>query len=185
MTYDKKKIAGALLFFAGVQYVLLLIVAEALHPNYSISQNYISDLGTGPSSAIYNISVFLRGICIAVSAYLVYRVFNLRLFSVLLMLMGVGAIGVGLFTEDLLVIHSIFALITFVSGSLSAMVSFKLLNNPLSYFSVILGALSLVAFVLFASGTYLGLGLGGMERLIVYPIMLWVISFGSSLISST
>ena len=49
---------------------------------------------------------------------------------------------------------------------------------PLSYFSVFLGIVSLSALVLFASGTYLGLGKGGMERMVAYPALLWVVGFG-------
>jgi len=41
----------------------------------------------------------------------------------------------------------------------------------------------LLALVLFASGTFLGLGKGGMERMIAYPALLWAIGFGGHLIS--
>jgi hypothetical protein len=30
---------------------------------------------------------------------------------------------------------------------------------------------------------YLGLGVGGMERMIVYPILIWMIGFGGGLIA--
>jgi len=46
-----------------------------------------------------------------------------------------------------------------------------------------LGAMSLVALVLFASGIYLGLGKGGMERMIAYPALLWMVGFGGHLMS--
>ena len=32
--------------------------------------------------------------------------------------------------------------------------------------------------------TYLGLGKGTMERLVIYPILLWIIGFGSQLAGS-
>ena len=51
MAYHNGKTAGILFFIASAQLVLGLIVAEALHPGYSVSGNYISDLGVGPSSA--------------------------------------------------------------------------------------------------------------------------------------
>jgi hypothetical membrane protein len=96
---------------------------------------------------------------------------------------GIGATGVGLFTEDAGMIHGVFSLIVFLFAGLSAITSYKLQKPPLSYFSIILGTLSLFALVLFGSGVYLDLGKGGMERVIAYPVSLWTVSFGSYLIS--
>ncbi len=45
MKLNYGKISGALLFVGSAQFVIALTVAEALYPAYSISQNYISDLG--------------------------------------------------------------------------------------------------------------------------------------------
>ena len=182
MKYDDRKVAGALLFIASVQCVLGIIIAEALYPGYSTSENYISDLGVGPSALIFNSSVFLLGVIAAAGTYFIQRTLGSRLFSVLLILTGVGAMGVGLFPETFGILHAIPSLITFLFGGLSAIMSYKLQKPPLSYFSVMLGALSLVALVLFGSGTYLGLGKGGMERMIAYPTLLWGVGFGGYLI---
>jgi len=182
MKYEDSKIAGLLLFIGSVQCVLGIIIAEALYPGYSTSENYISDLGVGPSSLIFNSSVFLLGMLVMGGAYFIQRTFNFRLFSILSAITGMGAIGVGLFPEDTGVIHVVFSLITFLFAGLSAVLSYKLQKPPLSYFSVVLGALSLSALVLFSSGIYLGLGKGGMERMIAYPALLWAIGFGGHLI---
>jgi hypothetical membrane protein len=45
-------------------------------------------------------------------------------------------------------------------------------------FSILCGLVGLVALVLFASKDYAGLGVGGMERLIVAPVLLWAIVVG-------
>jgi len=182
MKYENRKIAGLLLFIAGVQCVLGIIIAETLYPGYSTSENYISDLGVGSSALIFNSSVFLLGVLVVADAYFVQRAFNSKLFSILLIITGIGAMGVGLFTEDAGVMHVIFSLITFIFAGVSAMLSYRLLKPPLSYFSIILGALSLLALILFASGNYLGLGKGGMERMIAYPTLLWAIGLGSHVI---
>ena len=182
MEYDDRKVAGALLFIASVQCVLGIIIAETLYPDYSTAENYISDLGVCPSALIFNSSVFLLGIIAVVGIYFIQRVFGSRLFSILLALTGVGAMGVGLFPETFGILHTIPSLITFLFGGLSAIMSYKLMKPPLSYFSVLLGATSLVALVLFGSGTYLGLGKGGMERMIAYPTLLWAVGFGGYLI---
>lgn len=185
MKYDNKSIAGFLVFVGGVQCVLGIIIAEALYPGYSTSENWISDLGIGPSALIFNSSVFLLGVLGITGTYFIHRVFNSRLFSILLAIANMGAIGVGLFTEDFGIVHTIFAVILFLFTGLTAILSYKLQKPPLSYLSVILGALALLAIVLVGSGTYLGLGKGGMERMIVYPALLWVIGFGAHLIGSS
>ena len=41
---------------------------------------------------------------------------------------------------------------------------------------------ALLALVLVLSTTYLGLGLGGMERMVAYPLLLWEVGFGSHII---
>jgi hypothetical membrane protein len=183
MKYDNRKVAGSLLFIGGVVCFLGIIIAETLYPGYSTSQNYISDLGVGPSALIFNSSVFLLGVLAVLGAYFVQRAFNFRLFSILAAIAGIGATGVGLFTEDAGMIHGVFSLIVFLFAGLSAITSYKLQKPPLSYFSIILGTLSLFALVLFGSGVYLDLGKGGMERVIAYPVSLWTVSFGSYLIS--
>lgn len=181
MKYDTKKVAGTLLLFGSVQFLLLLVIAEALYPGYSISENYISNLGVGPTSLIFNSSVFLLGVTAVASAYFVQRTFNFKLFSAFLILTGIGAMGVGVFTENAGEILFIASLITYVFGGLAAVVSYKLQDPPLSYFSILLGAITFVAFVLFTSGIYLGLGVGGMQRMVAYPVLLWAVSFGSFL----
>jgi hypothetical membrane protein len=183
MKYDDRKIAGSLLFIGAVLCVLGIIVAEALYPDYSTSENYISDLGVGPSSLIFNSSLFLLGVLTVGGAYFIQRAFDFRLFSIFAAITGIGAMGVGLFPEDAGVVHVVFSFITFLFAGLSAIMSYKLQKQPFSYFSVILGVVVLLALVLFASGTFLGLGKGGMERMIAYPALLWAIGFGGHLIS--
>jgi hypothetical membrane protein len=185
MKYEDKKIAGLFLFLGGVQNVLGIIIAEALYPGYSTSENYISELGIGPSSLIFNSYVFLLGVLFLGSAYFIQRAYNIRLFSILAAITGVGAIGVGLVPMDAGVLHGVFALITFLFAGLSAIMSYKLQKPPLSYFSLILGVFSLLALVLFVSGIYFGLGKGGMERMIVYPVMLWGIGFSGQLMGNS
>lgn len=182
MNHGNEKIAGSLLFIGCVLCVLGIIVAEALYPGYSTSDNYISDLGVGPSSLIFNSSLFLLGVLIVGGAYFIERAFNFRLFSIFVAVVGIGAIGVGLFTEDAGVLHAIFSLVTFLFAGLSAIMSYKLQKPPFSYFSVISGVVVLLALVFFASGTFLGLGKGGMERMIAYPALLWTVGFGGYLI---
>lgn len=182
MAYSNGKVAGALFFIAASQFVLGLIVSEALYPGYSVSENYISDLGVGPSSMIFNSSVFLMGLLLIIGAYFLQRAFNFKALTGLLVMTAIGAMGVGVFTENSGAIHHIVSLIAFLFGGLSTIFSFKLLRKPFSVIAVILGLMSLGALVLYASNSYLGLGPGGMERMIVYPILMWGAGFGGALI---
>jgi len=185
MGYSNGKIAGTLFFIAASQFILGLVVAEALYPGYSISANYISDLGVGPSSTIFNSSVFLMGLLIIIGTYFLQRAFNFKLLTVLLILTAVGAMGVGVFTENTepTRMHGIVSMIAFLFSGLSAICSYRLLKMPFSAISIILGLMDLVALSLFAGGVYLGLGVGGMERMIVYPILVWGTGFGGHLIT--
>ncbi|MGD8565796.1 MAG: DUF998 domain-containing protein [Candidatus Bathyarchaeota archaeon] len=181
MRLDNKRVAGFLLFIGSVSCILGIITAEALYPGYSTSQNYISDLGVGPSAIVFNSVVFLLGVLVVCGAYFILKSFNSRFFTLLMVIAGVGAIGVGLFTEDSGILHTIFSLITFLFGGLSAIASSKLENPPFSYMSIVLGVMSLVALGLFALGIFVNLGKGGMERLIAYPILIWAVGFSGSL----
>ena len=199
MGYSDRKVAGTFLFVGALQFVIGLNLAEDLYPGYSVSMNYISDLGATcdgtcnivqPSSTIFNSSVTILGLLVLAATFFIYRAFRTRLLSTLLVLAGIGSTGVGIFSETSPIMHWIVSLIAFLFGGLSAIASFKIERPPKSYLSAILGVLSLAALVLFVSGeflglgNFLGLGPGGMERMIVYPVMLWVIGLGSYMMHS-
>jgi hypothetical membrane protein len=84
------------------------------------------------------------------------------------------------------VLHSIAAIISFFFGGIAAIASYRITKDPFRYFSVILGVAALLALVLFATTgpDYLGIGVGGMERMIVYPTLTWVIGMGANLLSA-
>jgi len=193
MDYDHKKVAGALVFVGGTQFLLAMVVAEAVYPGYSISQNYISDLGVGPAALIFNTSVFLLGLMVLASAYFVHRSLNDRIVAVLLALAGVGAIGVGIFPENSPVMHEIVSGIAFIFGGLVPIAAARPLRGPFMYFSGGMGVLSLSALALLSAEDFfglgqqflLGLGPGGMERMIAYPVILWEIGFGGYLLASS
>ena len=186
--------AGTLFFVAATQFVLCLIIAEALYPGYSVSGNYISDLGVGPSSIVFNSSVFLLGVLLLIGIYFLRHNSNFKTVNVMLLLMAVGAIGVGIFTKDFRTIHGAVSSTAFFFAGLSAITSFKILEKPLSLISIILGLMTLGALALFSAGLiasgsltsneafdsvfFLGLGPGGMERMIVYPALMWLAGFG-------
>lgn len=177
------KVAGALIFLGATQFIICMIIAEALHPNYSVKENYISDLGVGQAAPIFNTSVITLGITVLAGAYLIQRVKHYKIFTTLLVLCGAGTAGVGLFPENFGIIHTAASLFAFLFGALSAIAAYKIQKPPISYFSIILGVSSLAALILFGLNIHLGLGKGGMERMIAYPILLWAIGFGGHLVA--
>lgn len=185
--------AGAALFLGTVQFTILLIVSEAVYPGYSVSGNYISDLGATcangsciipPSSTIFNTSVALLGLLVLLSSYFLQRAFRWKPITGLVALTGIGALGVGIFPETAGYLHGLFSLIAFLFAGLSAVVAYRFQSRPLSYFSVVLGAITLLSLILYVGRIYAGLGPGGMERIVVYPVLLWGVAFGGHLMSS-
>ncbi len=197
MSYSRGKVAGILFFIAVTQFVLCLIISEALYPGYSVSDNYISDLGVGPSSIVFNSSVFLLGLLLLVGTYFLRYSSNFKTVNTLLFLMAIGAMGVGIFTKDFTLAHGAVSSAAFFFAGLSAIASFKVLEKPFSLISIILGAMTLAALALFSIGMtvsgsltsnealdssfYLGLGPGGMERMIIYPALMWLAGFSGFL----
>ncbi len=183
MNEAKIRTAGSLILIGAAQFVICMIVAETLYHGYSTAGNYISDLGVGPSALIFNSSIFILGLLAAVAAYFLFRVYGRNPLPILILLAGIGAMGVGAFTEHTGMLHTAVSLVAFLFGGFSAIAAYKIASSPLNYLSVIMGLFALVALVLFGTNNYLGLGNGGMERMIAYPILLWAVTFGGNLIA--
>lgn len=184
---------GSLLLIGAVQFVLAMIVVQLKYPGYSDSMNFVSALG-GPHSpwaVVYNSSVMLLGLLTIVGAYLLAAGFSKRKSrSVglgLLILAGAGAFLTGLYPETSGAIHSDAASLTFLAGPLALLVlTFAMLRDTrwdgLRGYTFLSGLVTLVADVLFSLHAYAGLGLGGMERLIIAPLLLWGIVVGIHLL---
>jgi hypothetical membrane protein len=166
--------------------LFMVHLAELLYPGYSTSQNYISDLGVGPMTSrwIFTGAIVLFGLMAIVTAALLRIRPGKSLIWPLLALSGIGAVGVGVFNENYIPkVHALFALMAFLFGNLAVIYSSKMVRPPLSYLFVLLGLIGLSALALFAGNTFLGLGAGGMERMIFYPAMFWAIGFGAYLLA--
>jgi len=183
MVYSNGKVAGVLFFIAAAQFILGLIVAEALYPGYSISKNYISDLGAGPSSTVFNTSIFLLGLLSIIGTYFLQRAFNLMAVTISFTIAALAAMGVGIFTENSEPMHMFASFFVFLFGGLSATFSYRLMKHPFNIIVILLGLMSLLALIFYIGNIYFGLGAGGMERMIVYPILIWMIGFGGFLIA--
>ncbi len=196
MTYTRRSarlIAGTLLFLAGSFALMGIITGEIFYPaDYTTAHSEISDLGATrppdsvtyqPSAAIFNTTMFACGLMVILGAAFAHRAHGRWWSTVPLALMGVGMVGVGLFPGDNADIHPLFALLTFVSGGVAAMLSAVVVRGPFRVIAPILGIVGLAS--LFLAGSLIPvLGDGGTERWVAYPIVLWITGYGGYLLGS-
>ena len=207
MTLSNAAKAGVAIFIGAVQFSIALVLSEIAYSLngplstsgsgyttgyiYSVANNYVSDLGANcrttctsvPSAYLFDSSIALLGLLILVGAYYLNRAYRWRPATIMIALAGVGALGVGLFPETTGIWHSVFSLIVFLFAGLTALVTARFQKKPMFYFSILLGLFTLVALLLYIPGEYLGLGAGGMERMVVYPVLVWSLAFGGHMMA--
>jgi len=181
--------AGAALIAAGiVQFCVAMAAVQAAYPGYSDLTNYISDLGntaTSPWHDVFNVSIVILGVLSFVGILLAWESFprggSRAVGLLLLMAASLGAIGVGLYPENVNgTVHGIASFVVFGPGGLALVVlgagfrravGWRWLAAP----SVVLGLIDLVALAYFAptqvNNTTWDPGL--IERFVVFPILIW------------
>jgi hypothetical membrane protein len=197
---------GACVWIFAVQFfVTQAVVQSAWVTPFSLTQNFISDLGNttcgfypkdsdmyvcSPWHARMNASFILLGLTILIGGALLRSAFppqRSRAAGLLMLaLAGAGIIAVGLFPEDTnIAYHRLGAAAHFVLGNL-AMAALGISwwaarrRAGLAAYSIASGVVGLLATALFITEHYLGLGIGGMERLAAYPLPVWLIVIGIS-----
>jgi hypothetical membrane protein len=199
------RLAGLLILVGPIQFIIGVSIAESVYPGYSVNQNYLSDLGATrrdvdgvvslviqqPASAIFTTILIVWGVFLLAGTYLVFAKARARRPLIFMGLYGLGVLGAGIFSEAFYPTHGIFSLIAFFFGALAAIDSFRLERRPMSYVSPILGLIALVALSLLLGVAGFGLppietplGVGGMERMVVYPVALWLATFGASILAA-
>jgi hypothetical membrane protein len=177
---------------------------------YSLSDNYISDLGavgcsraagfdgqTGaicsPLHAVMNTSFVLQGLLIVAGALCVGPMFPTgRLWAGALWLAGVSGLGVfvvGLAPEDMMAsIHYLGAVDNLFCCNAAmvlmgvAMLRWRRETKLMGALTLCAGLVGLFGFALLGAHAYLGLGVGGMERITAYPFPLWIAAMGALLL---
>jgi hypothetical membrane protein len=196
MFMNNLKPSGLLYFLAGSLALMGIITAEAMYPTaYTTFNNEISDLGSTkppnsiihqPSASIFNATMFLVGLMSLIASFLQHRYYKKLLFTIPIVLFGVGLVGVGLLPGNVSPYHGMSSLLAFLSGGVAAIFSFKIVDVPFKYVGIAFGMIGLAAWVIvvFAPNWIVPfIGLGGTERWIVYPIMLWLTGFGGYLMN--
>ncbi len=190
---------GPVLYVTSIQYFAIqLFVALQWTPSYSLSHDTISDLGNtacgtwngryvcSPLHSLMNASFVVLGITMTLGSVLISRYFASGRASAAgfaaMAISGLGVIMVGFFPENSVpALHGLGAATPFVLGNVSLIIlalSFKM-PAVLRVYSFLSGVMALVGLVAYASSHYLGLGEGGMERVVAYPqtVCLVVIGF--------
>jgi hypothetical protein len=82
----------------------------------------------------------------------------------------------------------LFALVAFLFFNLEALASASVVHGPMRWVSALAGVVGLAFVVLMVigdagnPGVFGPIGHGGVERMIVYPAMLWLMAFGGYLL---
>lgn len=199
---------GATLWIFCLQYFLAEAVAISGWPgSYSLSGNYISDLGAlgcgaraggvadaagsvcSPLHALMNASFLLQGALIVCGTALVWSRFPRgALWTAALLLIGASGVGVfvvGLAPEDAAPApHFLGAVENFLCCNAGmaamglAMLTSRRPPRVLGFITMAAGVVGLLGIVLLGLRAYAGLGVGGMERVVAYPFPLWLAGMG-------
>jgi hypothetical membrane protein len=192
--------AGVLLTSTGIGIIMSIITNEALYPrgrHYSTFAHSISDLGgtlppnsymVQPNRTIFIATMAVAGILVLAAAYLLWPVIQRRRIVVGLGAFGGGLIGIAVFPGNVAGWHPLFALVCFLAGSVTAILSRKVLAPPVRFFAAALGSVALAATVLGLEvfetwGPQAEIGIGGIERWIAYPVLLWLVLLGTQLMT--
>jgi hypothetical membrane protein len=134
-----------------------------------------------------NLSFVLLGVTMVTACILLRRFLTATRsvsLSVGFALVGIGGVGVmmvGIFPEDSVpLIHGFGAAFPFLLGNIGVLVLGIFLALPIAVrlFTLISGTVALTALAFYATGHFLGLGVGGMERVVAYPQTIWLIILG-------
>jgi hypothetical membrane protein len=193
---------GPILYVAGIQYFAAQLLAGLfwLRP-YSVSRDTISDLGNtacgtwngryvcSPLHGLMNGSFTALGVTMILGSALTFRYFARGRAAatgfVALAVSGLGVVMVGLFPENSVpVLHGLGAAIPFVVGNAALVVLGLWREMPavLRVYCFLSGIVALLALAAYTSSHYLGLGEGGIERVVAYPQTICLVMIGCYMI---
>ncbi|HEU4918952.1 MAG TPA: DUF998 domain-containing protein [Candidatus Limnocylindrales bacterium] len=186
-----QRLPGFLLFLLAAQFMTVIMLAASMVPGYDYAAAAISDLGRLPETALlFNVSLIAVGALSVVGGYLFFRSHGRMWLLALYVLAGIGAAGAGVFPLGTSDLHSIFALLAFLFFNLLAIGTGAVLSGPMRWVSFVAGLVGMVFVVLMVIGdsgntaAFGAIGHGGTERMIVYPVMLWMLAFGGYLMAA-
>lgn len=192
MNHDR---VARLVEFAGASYALLaalfmtvIMLGASIAPNYDVAGGAISDLGVIAETApLFNATLIVIGLLNIAGGWLQHRAERSVVALLVAILAGLGAIGAGLFPLDHGDLHGLSALLAFLFFNVQTAVTALRTRGAMRVFGLVLAALGLGFVVVMIMGDagnpaiFGPIGHGGAERMIVYPPMLWLLTYGGSL----
>jgi hypothetical membrane protein len=194
-----RRLAGILFTLGASLCLLLTTAAESIYPNFSLQTNAISDLAAiGTSTTVIEETAILTlSICWMLGAFYLFRNTGKKGLMILNLVPGMGFFLAGASPENFnVVIHSI-GTIGFPLGAIVAIMSYRIIRSFFRYLAFALGTLSMVSTIIIFVGwrvvcgtcgyqaglSQAVLGLGGWESMIIYPLLIWLIGYGSYLLA--
>ena len=181
-------VPGVLLFTLAALFMTVIMLGASMAPGYDLSGGAISDLGVIDETALlFNASLVAVGGLNMAAGLLLYRATGRRAILTVFTTAGLGALGAGLVQLDVSGLHGIFALLAFLFFNVEAIVIGSVVTGPMRAISWIAGLVGFGFVVLMVAGdagnpgVFGAIGHGGAERMIVYPVMLWLLAFGGYL----
>ncbi len=154
---DKQKLikigcyAGISLIFV---FAALFLLAILNYPGYSLTTNYLSDLGIGEKSAVFFNSALVAsgflGILFGSGAFILFEERLGRIGAVFLIVANIALIGTGIFTLQNEFIHTIFSGIFFLLTAFAWLIMGTELRKEhikIGYFSISVGAVILISLI--------------------------------------
>ena len=179
--------SGLLLFLAGFLIFMGIITGEIFYKaEFSVKDDYISELASKTffrlaSASVFDYTMIIAGIMVIIGTWFVNKIFKKYLLTIPMALLGAGLACFGIFPGEILPMHDIFALIVFICGAMSAIVSFKVVKAPLRYIFACFGIIALILLI-FQKYFTPALGVGGAERWLFYPVVFWITGMGAYLL---
>lgn len=187
---NRVRAAGLALFGLAALFMTTIMLAASMAPGYDLAGGAISDLGTIPETALlFNVALVVVGLLNIAAGFLLGGAGAGLGLLLVYVAAGAGAIGAGIVPLDRGAMHGIFALVAFVLFNVQAIVSARLVPGPMSAISIAAGLVGLAFVALMVVGdsgnpaVFGPIGHGGAERMIVYPVMLWMLGFGGALMA--
>jgi hypothetical membrane protein len=182
------RMAGMVLIALGALFLFVIMLAASIAPGYDMNAGAISDLGTFDETAIlFNATLVAVGLLNAIAGLMLRPWLGKSWILALFLIAGLGAIGAGLFPLDSGGPHGLFALVAFLAFNLEPLAIATIVRGPMRAISSLAGVVGLVFVALMVvgdSGTpaaFGAIGHGGTERMIVYPVMAWMLAIGGYL----
>jgi len=208
----RQRIAGIVLMFGFVYLAFEFITAMAwVDPPYDWAANFISDLGfadcavidgmrlCSPLHPLMNAGFLVQGTVFTIGSVLVVRLmlpaqWMRVLVGTLLVVSGAGTFLVGIFHQSLGLyeaglngLHVFAAFLSIGAGNIGILLLGLLVLGDREWRGygvavVAIGVVGVAASLFLLAGNDLGLGIGAVERVAVYPLNAWTIGSGVGLL---